>query len=164
MSKNYEIERKFLIKMPNVLNLTENIECKEIYIAQTYLKDNTRIRALKSGEKTKYIKTKKIKVSDLTRIEYESEITKKEYEELLGLADTKRQTIHKTRYKYPYKNKVFEIDIFPFWEDRAVVEIELQSENEEFVFPPFLEIIKEVTHNPEYRNFAIAKKIPKEKI
>ena len=164
MSKNYEIERKFLIKMPNILTLTENNDCKKIYISQTYLKNHTRIRVLKSKEKTKYIKTKKIKVSDLTRIEYESEITKEEYEELLALADTKRQTINKTRYKYPYKNKVFEIDIFDFWDDRAVVEIEIQSENEEFVLPPFLEIIKEVTHNPEYRNFAIAKKIPKEKI
>jgi len=164
LSKNYEIERKFLIKMPSISALNENSECEEIYIAQTYLKDNTRIRALKSGEKTKYIKTKKKKVSDLTRIEYEDEISKEEYEKLLALADTKRQTINKTRYKYPYKNKVFEIDVFPFWQDRAVVEIELESEKEEFVFPPFLEIIKEVTHNPEYRNFAIAKRIPKEKI
>lgn len=164
MSINYEIERKFLIKMPSLSYLTENENCKRVDIIQTYLKDKTRIRSQKIDGKTVYIKTVKCKLSDITRIEEECEITKERYDKLLIDKDPDRNTIKKIRYKYPYKNKVFEIDIFPFWEDRAFLEIELEREDEQFSIPPFLEIIKEVTAYPEYRNFALAKQIPIEKI
>ena len=164
MSKTFEIERKFLIKIPSLSDLTENKDCKKVDIMQTYLKDKTRIRKVNSDGKTVYIKTIKHKISDITRIEEEWEITKEEYLELLENKDPKRQTITKTRYKYPYKNKVFEIDVFPFWQDRAFLEIELEREDEEFLLPPFIEVIKEVTHLKEYRNFALAKEIPNEKI
>lgn len=164
MSINYEIERKFLIKMPNIKLMKENNECKVVDIKQTYLKDKTRIRSCETNGNTVYIKTIKHKVSDITRIENENEITKEEYLELLLLADNERQTITKTRYKYPYMGKVFEIDIFPFWSDRAFLEIELKSEDEDFTIPTFIEVIKEVTHLKEYRNFALAKEIPNEKI
>lgn len=164
MSKTFEIERKFLIRMPNVLELTENKDCKKVDIMQTYLKDKTRVRKVSASGKTVYIKTVKHKISDITRIEEEWEITKEEYENLLKISDKDRKTIIKTRYKYPYKNKVFEIDIFPFWQDRAFLEIELEREDEEFLVPPFIEVIKEVTHLKEYRNFALAKEIPDEKI
>ncbi len=162
MSANYEIERKFLIKMPNISLLSENKDCKSVYIKQTYLKDKTRIRMLETDNKVVYIKTVKHKISDITRIENENEITKKEYDELLKLADPERQTIAKTRYKYPFMNKVLEIDIFPFWSDRAFLEIELEREDEDFSIPSFLEIIKEVTHEPLYTNYSLAKQIPKE--
>lgn len=164
MSKHYEIERKFLIKMPQISFLEENKECQRVDIIQTYLKDKVRIRACKIGEEEVYIKTKKQKISDLVRIEEEGEITKKQYDTLLLTADTERQSIKKTRYKYPFDGKIFEIDIFSEWEDRALLEVELTDENEEFTVPPFLEIIKEVTYCKEYRNFALAKKFPKEKI
>ena len=159
MSKHYEIERKFLIKMPNLLALND---CEKVDIIQTYLIDKVRIRACMTNGKEVYIKTKKQKISDLVRIEDESEITKQEYETLLNFADKQRQSIQKTRYKYPYDGKVFEIDIFPNWDDRALLEIELGDENESFTIPPFIETIKEVTHLKEYRNFALAKNFPKE--
>ena len=162
MSKHYEIERKFLIKMPSIPLIEQNQQCEKVDIIQTYLKDKSRIRSCKTTDKTVYIKTIKEKISDLTRIEEESEITKEQYEELLFLADIKRQSLNKTRYTYPYKGKIFEIDIFPFWSDRALLEVELDREDEEFVLPPFIEIIKEVTECREYRNFALAKTIPKE--
>ena len=110
-----------------------------------------------------YIKTVKRKISDITRIENESEITKEEYERLSSLADIERQPITKTRYKYPFKSKILEIDIFPFWKDRAFLEIELEREDEEFAIPDFIKVIKEVTHSPEYRNYSLAKQIPNEK-
>ena len=164
MGLGYEIERKFLIKMPCLEDLIDNEGCKIVYIKQTYLKDKTRLRSQIVEDKEVYIKTVKHKISDVTRIEEESEITKEEYEELLSLADIDRQPITKTRYKYPFMNKILEIDIFPFWEDRAFLEIELEREDEEFSIPDFIEVIKEVTHLPEYRNYSLAKQIPSEKI
>ena len=59
-----------------------------------------------------------------------------------------------------YKGQCFEIDIYPFWKDRAVMEIELENENQAADFPPEIEIIKEVTEDRRYTNSSMALSIP----
>ena len=59
-----------------------------------------------------------------------------------------------------YEGKEFEIDVCPFWQDRAVMEIELADEAETVALPPEIEIIKEVTWDRRYTNAALAKAIP----
>ena len=54
-----------------------------------------------------------------------------------------------------YENQYFEIDIYPFWNDKAIVEIELSDENTQIAFPPFLKVIKEVTDDNNYKNTVI---------
>ena len=157
-----EIERKFLIKMPNLEALSALEGVSVIEIEQTYTLVGARIRRWTENGKTVYIKTEKTHVSDITRIEKEGEITEEEYKELLLFADPSRNTIKKTRYRYPFEDKLVEIDVFPFWKKQAFCEVELESEDEEFSLPPFLEVIREVTSEKEYRNHALSKKIPQE--
>ena len=59
-----------------------------------------------------------------------------------------------------YEGKDFEIDVYPFWQDRAVMEIELADEAEAVKLPPEIEIIKEVTRDRRYTNAALAREIP----
>ena len=54
------------------------------------------------------------------------------------------------------KNKCFEIDIYPFWHDKAILEIELNDENDTFEIPKKIKVIKEVTNDPQYKNSSIA--------
>ena len=61
-----------------------------------------------------------------------------------------------------YKNQYFEIDIYPFWDSQAILEIELADEKQKIELPDFLDIIEEVTDKEEYQNSAIAKRIKKE--
>ncbi len=159
-----EIERKFLIIFPDI-NLLDRLEnCSKIEIEQTYLKDRARIRKWTDNGKITYIKTVKNKINELIRIETENEISKKEYEQLLKSADPDRKPISKIRYRYPYMNKVIEIDVFPFWSDRAFLEVELESENDTFSLPDFVSVIKEVTEDKRYRNSALAFEIPYDEI
>ena len=72
-------------------------------------------------------------------------------------ADTSKHSIRKTRYCIIYKNQYFEIDIYPFWNNKAIVEIELNDENEKIEFPKQLKLIKEVTNDKNYRNSELAK-------
>ena len=88
--------------------------------------------------------------------------TKEEYEDLLSFADPQRNTILKTRYRYPFCGKLIELDLFPFWKGQAFCEVELESEDEAFSLPDFIEVIREVTSEKEYRNHALSKKIPQE--
>ena len=76
---------------------------------------------------------------------------------LLLSADITKRQIHKTRYCLSYENQYFEIDVYPFWDDKAIVEIELCDENAEIKFPEQLKIIKEVTDDDAYKNYSLAK-------
>ena len=60
------------------------------------------------------------------------------------------------------QEQLFEIDVYPFWTDRAIMEIELDSEEREVMLPPFIEVIKEVTGDGRYTNAAIAREVPAE--
>ena len=71
-------------------------------------------------------------------------------------ADTSRRQIRKDRYCLTYANQYFEIDVYPFWNDKAIAEIELSDENADIVFPDFIRVIKEVTYDDSYKNANLA--------
>ena len=154
----YEIERKFLIEYPDISWL--NKKCKKSEIIQTYLNSNKgeEIRVRQRGYNGNYIYTKTIKknINNLKRIEIEKRLSKDQYLNLLMEADTSKHPIRKTRYCLVYKNQYIEIDIFPFWNDKAIVEIELNDENQKIDIPKNLKIIKEVTNDKSYKNNELA--------
>ncbi len=156
-----EIERKFLIEYPDIawLNSVEN--CQQIEIIQTYLKsdDDAEVRVRQRGVAGEYVyfKTIKRKISNLKRIEIEKRLSKDEYLTLLMEADTTKRQIRKTRYCLMYENQYFELDIYPFWNDKAILEIELSEENAEIKFPEEIKVIKEVTDDSNYKNASLAK-------
>lgn len=97
-------------------------------------------------------------------MEYEREISADEYGALLERADESRVPIEKERYCLDYENQLFEIDIYPFYTDRAIMEIELENEEQKILFPPEIKIIREVTEDGRYTNKALAKTIPYDEI
>ena len=157
-----EIERKFLIKYPDVASLSGEVW----EIEQTYLRaprgETRRVRRVVCGGETKYIYTEKRRVTAVTRIENEREIGRAEYDALLAERDEDLRTIEKTRVRVPDGSHVWEVDLFPFWNDRAILEIELSREDENFTIPTAFEVIREVTEDRRYTNRAIASEIPEE--
>lgn len=163
-----ETERKFLIYMPCLETLCSQPEIRIQEINQTYLltdgKKNARIRKINERGKISYIKTVKERISDLSCYEEEKEINEEQYLELLKYADKEKQSINKTRYSFKYGRHVIEIDIYSFWDDRATLEIELSSEDEEFSIPEFIKVAKEVSTDKRYKNTNLAKSVPLDKI
>ena len=155
-----EIERKFLIRYPDV-SLLERICSRKADMSQTYLRSekklSRRVRRRTINGEEDYWYNEKVKLSDTTRIERERQITEAQYRELLKEAIPDAQTIQKTRYDLPSGDLCFEIDIFPEWTDRAFAEVELENEDQEFVFPDCLSIIKEVTEDDRYTNSSLAR-------
>ena len=76
--------------------------------------------------------------------------------------DEALRTIEKTRYLVPFEGHTLEIDVFPFWRDRAFCECELQSEDEPLPLPDWLHVYREVTDDPRYTNRALARSVPDE--
>ena len=161
-----EIERKFLIYYPSIKELEKMPNCTKVDITQTYLKsvDDTerRVRARGINGDYLYYLTEKRKISNLKRIELEKRLTQDEYLALLMESDNKLHTIHKTRYCLSENNQYFEIDIYPEWDNQAIMEIELSSEDEEIKTPEFIKIIKDVTDDESYKNYEMAKEMPKQ--
>lgn len=159
--EHYEIERKYLIKYPNIEELNNYQYISKVDIVQTYLsvkkEEEIRIRKRGINNNYTYYKTYKKKISDVTRIEKEQKISEDEYNELLN-SKKKLVQITKTRYCFVYKNQYFELDIYPFWDNEATMEIELSDVNQNIEFPPFIEIIKEISGNKQYSNSKLAVK------
>lgn len=157
-----EIERKYLIKKPTNEEI-EALGCvSKTQIIQTYLKkfDNVAERRVRQrGTKEdgfSFYYTEKTDVSTGVRIENEKKISRDEYLDLLAEADTSLHQISKTRYCFVYERQYFEMDIYPFSDEYAIVEIELNDINENVKLPP-LTFIKDVTDDKKYKNYELAK-------
>lgn len=157
-----EIERKFLIEYPDIAWLESNPNCRRIEIIQTYLKsaegEEVRVRQRGSDGNYVYSLTTKRAVTGLKRVEIERRLTKEEYLTLLMEADTSMRSIRKNRYCLIYQGQYFEIDLYDFWQDRAIVELEVSHEGTKVVFPEQIKVIREVTDDPEYKNAHLAKR------
>ncbi len=157
----YEIERKFLISYPDLQWLENNPHCHKVEIVQTYLTSNEgeERRVRQRGERGNFIyfETTKRHLNPRKRIEIERRLSEEEYLSRLQEADKERHPLRKTRYCLTYDNQYFEIDIYPFWNDRATAEIELRDEETPIRFPKELHILREVTGDPEYKNANLAK-------
>ena len=158
----YEIKRKFLIKYPDLQWLESLPNCQKVPIKQYYLRSEPdhEIRVRERGVPGESIFTFTEKAIDGSHIKLvrQRRLTEREFEMLLLQADPKMREISKTRYCLTYAGQYFEIDVFPCWDDQAIAEIELTSEETPVEFPPQIEVIREVTGDPTYRNAVIASK------
>lgn len=161
-----EIERKYLIEYPDVSYLERSPSCRKSEIVQTYLNsvsgEEARVRMRTENGISTYTKTVKKKISGIKRIEIEKRLSKEEYIVELLDADKDKHPLIKTRYCLPYSGYVFEIDIYPFWNDRAIMEVELKSETDNPVFPNGIKVIKDVTDDDSYKNINLASFIKNE--
>ncbi len=163
-TSQYEIERKYLVEYPEkaVLESAEGVRVKRI--EQTYLQaaegETRRVRKMTENGATRYVETRKYRVSDLRATEEEKELTAQEYAALLALADPALHPICKTRYAIPYAGHTVEVDLYDFWQDRATAEVELSCEEEAVELPPFLRVIREVSGDKRYKNVNLARELP----
>ncbi len=147
-----EIERKFLI----LSEAYKSEAYKQTRIVQGFLnthKERT-VRVRIKGEKA-FITVKGISNPEgTTRMEWEKEIPKEDAVILLAICEP--NLIEKIRYEIKSSNHIFEVDEF-FGENEGLViaEIELSSENEEFIIPDWLG--KEVTGDVRYYNSQLSK-------
>ncbi len=154
----HETERKFLIRIPAGL---EKLQSGEMSIIQTYLKRKDpevqrRVRKITRGGETEYVYTEKKHLSGITREETEYFLTAEEYAALYREKDGSLAEVIKTRHFIDHEGQHFEMDVYPFSDRLATIELELSDEKQRIIMPPFIDVIKEVTGDPEYFNAALS--------
>ena len=158
MSKNIEIERKFLVKDETYKSLaTDHYTIQQGYICKD--PDRTvrvRIKTGSDGAAIAYL-TIKSKPNDVgfSRFEWEKQIDVEDAKQLMALCPN---PIHKTRWLVPAATAdhsasalVWEVDEFHGrLAGRVIAELELENEQQTFAKPDF--VGTEVTGLPQYYN------------
>lgn len=157
-----EIERKYLIEMPDhaLLSTFEAAEATEI--TQTYLKpDETGMmrRVRKRGSECRgwqYTYTRKKTVGFGKRIEIEDEVAEARYQALLQEAHPTMHPISKVRWTFRYQGQFFELDVYTISDTLATLEIELPDIDTPVTLPPQLHVLADVTGKRGFSNFALS--------
>ena len=153
-----EIEHKFLIKQP--LDIT--IEHTKFFILQDYLQaekgcsERVRLSINLSDLSQTFTYTKKVP-KEIGALEFEKEISREKYQELLKLKDLSCRRIIKTRTVFYHKGLKFELDNFAEPIQFSMVEIEVEKLLKNIDFPSFIEVIAEVTKESGFTNGSIGR-------
>ena len=164
--RNLEIERKYIIAMPDIALLSVMPDYTVSEITQIYLSSPAgmthRIRRREYADACKYTETVKIRLNNTTCNESEGGIDKSRFDELAKSIRENTRPIIQTRHTLSYEGFTVEIDVYPEWKSTAIMEIELDSEDLTPAIPPFIRILREVTGNREYSNAALSQFFPEE--
>jgi CYTH domain-containing protein len=171
MTKNLEVERKFLVQFPSSWEALSELfdDLIDIWrIDQVYLKPvgkepcariRKTIKGLSDNKEIDYHYNKKEFVESGVHEETEHLISKNKYEKYLKDVHPDKVPIEKTRFVFRYHDQIFELDVFKGrLKGLAILEIELKNKNDRIEIPPFLKVIEEATTDKRFNNFSLADK------
>jgi len=156
-----ETERKFLVRPdfdPNDLTAHALIDIEQFYLFSNALNEELRFRKRsQNGDATYFSTVKRPGPDPASRIETEEFITAEQYEFGKQFMLSGSRFVRKQRYCFVYENQYFELDavIEPKLK-YCLLELELAEPGQDIKLPPFLNIVREVTGEKEWSNFALA--------
>lgn len=157
----FEIRRRFLIDYPDTAALEALPGCHREDLEQVYLRseedEEIRIRRSTGEDGEVFYLTRRRLHDGQRRLEAEGRLSEREYMQFMTNADPERRPIRKVRYRLIWNSQHYEIDLYPFWTDQAVLEVSLRSEDERVRIPSFLRVQKEVTGNAYYEVSSLAR-------
>ena len=153
------VKRRYLIEYPDIALLESLPGCRKAEMVQTWLLsrrgEEQRLRERREKESSYYYRSYKRPAPDGSQIEVEEPLTREEYGDLLLEADPEKRPLRKTRYGLTYDGRYFVVDVYPFWNDKALLNHELRTEDEEIRFPPELTLLRDVTGDANYKSTAL---------
>ena len=168
MKKELEIERKFIIYMPDLAALTAMPEYTSSRITQIYLEGEHgithRVRMREYPEKRVATETKKTRIDAMSVVEEEAVISESTFAEKAKMIARGTRPVIKTRHTFTLDSFTYEIDVYPEWEKQAILEIELPSRETRVDIPSFIRIVREVTGDRAYSNASLSHAFPEEDI
>jgi shikimate kinase len=156
-------KHKYLIAMPDMNQLVVSygavpFEMTQNYLVMTNPRIERRIRKQKNGSDYLYFYTEKHQMEDGAMWDTERPISSKEYKKYLLEAEPELQPVHKVKYRFNQGRQRFEIDVYPFSREKAVMFAYAGNDVDQVVLPPEIEILREVTGDPEYKNKTLARR------
>ncbi|WP_449032048.1 AAA family ATPase [Prevotella histicola] len=151
-------ERKYIVRL-----IGEIPGAIESDIKQTYLtsepRSEVRLRRRTLNGVSVNVRTTKKTLSTNEQVETERQIDNNLYESLMRQADPYRYSIHKIRKTFIWRGQFFELDTYlePI-SNLQILETKGIVDHEDVNFPPFLEVLEDITGKTEYYNYNLALK------
>ena len=160
--KPVEVFKKYLVEVND--EVLEKVKAEtnpiNVHIVQHYLKSITgnerRIRQRTKNGSTLYYYSEAQAISTNERIKTDRILSEREYFNYMAEADPELGVIDKERYSFIHNNHFFKLDVFDFDESKGLLNLQI-SGDEEFEIPEYFKVIKDVSDNPHYKNYHLAK-------
>lgn len=154
---NLKLERNYLIKIAEVelrstvFDITETYLVSEDPLERVLIKKHN-----KNNGHIYFFYLERKYLNGVHCSEDEVEINNSDYNFLLSGKDNSIPELHITKTIFLHSNQVFEMDVYPFSEEYATLTIELENGNDEIHLPSFIEIVKEITCDENYKSKLLA--------
>ena len=151
-------ERKYIVRVTSndIPNVIESDIIQTYLVADPDYEVRLRRRRWKGG-KTVNVHTTKKRVGSDHEIETERQVSNALYESLLAQADPYRHPIHKQRRSFIWEGQYFELDTYlGRLEGLVILETKGITDTEDVKFPPFIQVIEDITGNKNYYNYNLA--------
>ena len=164
MAKDIETERRFLLKRVPDLKFDKELRISQFYLSEKKDKITSRIRMTshKGSADVVFHHTTKERISKMSVIEKEREISRDYYGDLFDDAVEKNKGnprgIYKDRLIYNVKDDLkWEVDSFEVGDIQLVIaEIEIPSEDYKLKIPDEFDVIMEITGIKQFSNSNLA--------
>ena len=163
-------ERKYIVKvigpLPDDCTESEITHCyltgdpdAEVRLRRRVWLGRTAAGNLQS-QKVVNVHTTRKRISPTEEIVTERQINNNLYEMMLALADPERMPIHKLRRSFIWKGQYFELDFYKDQLDGLIIlETKGITEHKSVKFPPFIQVMEDITCSTHYYNYNLAKKL-----
>lgn len=151
-------ERKYIVRVTSndIPNVIESDIFQTYLVADPDYEVRLRRRRWKGG-KTVNVHTTKKRVGTNREIETERQVSNALYESLLAQADPYRHPIHKQRRSFIWKGQYFELDTYhDQLKGLIILETKGITDAEDINFPPFIQVVEDITGNKSYYNYNLA--------
>ena len=155
--ERFYTEKKYLIRIPDISYLDKLGGCSKVKMTLTYLNGSSEHcdrKLLLRDEDGKKFYQKIIKGNNQKST---ISLTAEEYIDELDNKMPDRNPIVKYRHSFIYHSVYYKIDIFED-KDFSILEVDLLSSHETVHFPSFIEVLKDVSDDPNYKNYNLSKK------
>lgn len=155
--ERFYIEKKYLINIPDISYLDKLGGCSKVKMTLTYLNGSSEqcdVKLLLRDEDGKKFYQK------ITKGNNKKSTISLSAEEYIDELDNKmpdRNPIIKYRYSFIYHSVYYKIDIFED-KDFSILEVDLLNSHETVHFPSFIEVLKDISDDPNYKNYNLSKK------
>ena len=151
-------ERKYIVRVTSndIPNVIESDIFQTYLVADPDYEVRLRRRRWKGG-KTVNAHTTKKRVGTNREIETKRQVSNALYESLLAQADPYRHPIHKQRRSFIWKGQYFELDTYhDQLKGLIILETKGITDAEDVNFPPFIQVVEDITGNKSYYNYNLA--------
>jgi len=162
ISNVLEIPQQIVEERKYIVRLTGEIpDAIESDITQTYLtsepRSEVRLRRRTLNGVSVNVRTTKKTLPNNEQVVTERQIDNNLYESLMRQADPYRQSIHKIRKTFIWRGQFFELDTYLApTSNLQILETKGIVDHEDVNFPPFIEVVEDITGKTEYYNYNLA--------